>query len=211
MNAKQRAAKIINLLKTEYPEAKIALKSVTPVQLLVAVILSAQCTDRQVNKVTASLFKKYKTAKDFANANLKTFQHEIRSTGFYRNKAKNIIASAKMVQKDFKGKVPDSMEDMLKLPGVARKTANIVLAGVYGVTAGIAIDTHCIRLTQRWGLTKNKDAVKIEQDMMSLIPKKDWERFSLMTIKHGREICYARKPDCKGCFLNRICPSAFKV
>ena len=206
-----KATRILKLLKKEYPRTKIALKSRTPIQLLVSVILSAQCTDKRVNIVTATLFKKYKTVADFANADLKTFQQEIRSTGFYRNKAKNIIATAKMIQKDFNGKVPNNMEDMLKLSGVARKTANIVLGSVYGIVEGIAIDTHCIRLTQRWGLTKNKDAVKIEQDLMKIIPKKDWDKFSLMTIQHGRQVCYARKPNCSECFLNKICPSAFRV
>ena len=206
-----KAKKITQLLKKEYPQARIALKTTTPIQLLVAVILSAQCTDKRVNIVTATLFKKYKTVADFANADLKTFQQEIKSTGFYRNKAKNIIAAANMIQKDFNGKIPNTMDDILKLPGVARKTANIVLGSVYGVVEGIAIDTHCIRLSQRWGLTKNKDAVKIEQDLMKIIPKKDWDKFSLMTIQHGRQVCYARKPNCAGCFLNKICPSAFKV
>ena len=206
MDTKKQAVKVIKLLKKEYPKAKIALKSVTPMQLLVAVILSAQCTDKQVNKVTASLFKKYKTPKDFANANLNTFKQEIRSTGFYNNKAKNIIASAKTIQKNFDGKVPDNMEDLLKLHGVARKTANVVISAIYHKNLGVCCDTHVCRLSQRWSLTKNKDPVKIEQDLMSIIPKKDWEKFSLMTIKHGRQVCYARKPNCAGCFLNKICP-----
>ena len=206
-----KATRILKLLKKKYPRTKIALKSRTPIQLLVSVILSAQCTDKRVNIVTATLFKKYKTVADFANADLKTFQQEIRSTGFYRNKAKNVIGAANMIQKDFNGNIPNTMEDILKLPGVARKTANIVLGSVYGIVEGIAIDTHCIRLTQRWGLTKNKDAVKIERDLMKIIPKKDWDKFSLMTIQHGRQVCYARKPNCSGCFLNKICPSAFKV
>lgn len=207
----QRAAKIIKLLKKEYPGARIALNYGNTVQLLVAVMLSAQCTDKMVNKVTASLFKKYKTARDFAAANPKQFEQEIRSTGFYRNKAKNIIAAAKIIQKDFGGKVPDSMEDLLILPGVARKTANVVLSTAYGKNLGVCCDTHVIRLSQRWHLTKNKDAVKIEQDLMKLIPEKDWEKFSLMTIKHGREVCFARKPNCSSCFLNKVCPSAFRV
>ena len=206
-----KATRILKLLKKKYPRTKIALKSRTPIQLLVSVILSAQCTDKRVNIVTATLFKKYKTVADFANADLKTFQQEIRSTGFYRNKAKNVIGAANMIQKDFNGNIPNTMEDILKLPGVARKTANIVLGSVYGIVEGIAIDTHCIRPTQRWGLTKNKDAVKIERDLMKIIPKKDWDKFSLMTIQHGRQVCYARKPNCSGCFLNKICPSAFKV
>lgn|SRR3989338_4673616 len=211
MDAKERAAKISGLLKKNYPKSGIALRHDNPMQLLVAVILSAQCTDKRVNIVTGSLFKKYKTVNDFAKADLKIFEKEVRSTGFYRNKAKNITASAKMIKKDFNGRVPDNMEDMLKLPGVARKTANIVLSRAYGIIDGIAIDTHCIRLTQRWGLTRNRDAVRIEQDMMKLIPRRDWDRFSLMTIRHGRTVCHARKPNCAGCFLNKICQSAFKV
>ena len=211
MDKKRHAARILGMLKKNYPKPEIALSCSNPVQLLVAVILSAQCTDKRVNLVTTGLFRKYRTAADFANADRSEFEQEIRSTGFYRNKAKHIIGSAKMIQKDFGGRVPDSMEDLLKLPGVARKTANVVLSAVYGKLEGCCVDTHVRRLSQRWHLTKNADPNKIEQDLMDLIPRKSWEKFSLMTIKHGREICSARKPNCAGCFMNRICPSAYKV
>ena len=211
MDRKKRAVGILNLLKKRYPNPKITLNHGNPIQFLVAVILSAQCTDKRVNIVTAKLFRKYKTASDFANANRAVFETEVRSTGFYRNKAKNIIASAAMIQKDFGGRVPDNMADMLKLPGVARKTANVVLSAVYGRLDGCCVDTHVRRLSQRWLLTNKSDPEKIEQDLMALIPRKYWEKFSLMTIKHGREICSARKPDCKGCFMNKICPSAYRV
>ena len=211
MDKKQQASKVLKLLGKNYPKPEIALRQGNPVQLLVAVILSAQCTDKRVNIVTASLFRKYKTAADFANADRSVFEQEIRSTGFYRNKAGNIIAAARMIGNDFGGRVPDSMEDILKLPGVARKTANVVLSAVYGKLEGCCVDTHVRRLSQRWHLTKNTDPVKIERDLMEIIPKKYWEKFSLMTIKHGREVCFARKPNCGGCFMNRICPSAYRV
>ncbi|MBN2454905.1 endonuclease III [Candidatus Woesearchaeota archaeon] len=210
MDAKTRANRILKLLLKNYPGERTALKYSGPFQLLVSVILSAQCTDKRVNIVTKTLFKKYKTAKDFAKADIKKLEQEIRSTGFYRNKARNIRAAAQIVVKDFSGKTPDTMEELLTLPGVARKTANVVLSAAFKKNEGIAIDTHCIRLTQRWKLTKNRDPVKIEQDVMKLIPRKNWGTFSFKTIKHGREFCYARKPNCKGCFLNKICPSAFK-
>ena len=211
MDKKQRSARILGLLRKNYPKPEIALRYDNPVQLLVSVILSAQCTDKRVNMVTADLFRKYRTVVDFANADQGQFEREIRSTGFYRNKAKNIIASAGIIQKDFGGKVPDTMEDLLKLPGVARKTANVVLSALYGKLEGCCVDTHVRRLSQRWHLTKNSDPNKIELDLMEIIPRRFWEKFSLMTIKHGREVCFARKPDCGRCFMNRICPSAYKA
>ena len=206
MNPKHNAAKILSLLKKEYPKAKIALSSRTPIQLLVAVILSAQCTDKRVNIVTKGLFRKYKTVSDFANAKQKVFEQEIRSTGFYRNKAKNIIATANMIQKDFNGKIPSSMENMLKLPGVARKTANIVLGNVYGVVTGIPVDRHMKRVNFRLGLTKNTNPEKIEKDLMQIIPKKEWKRYSYYIISHGRAVCKAPTPICSKCILNKICP-----
>ena len=206
MTPKQRAAKVINLLKKEYPAAKIALYSNNPMQLLVAVILSAQCTDKMVNIVTKHLFKKYKTVDGFAKADLNTFQNEIRSTGFYRNKAKNIIATARIIQKDFNGKIPDNMDDLLKLKGVARKTANIVLSNVYGVLAGIAIDTHMKRVNYRLGLTDNTNPDKIEQDLMKIIPKKLWNRYTYLIIEHGRAVCKAPVPACSKCVLSKVCP-----
>ncbi len=205
MNLQTRANKIVELLEKHYP-AKIALNFKNPLQLLVATILSAQCTDARVNMVTKELFKKYKTAHDFANADLKTFEQEIRSTGFYRNKAKNIIAAAKKIVDDYNGKVPNTMEELLTLPGVARKTANVVLTGAFGKIEGIVVDTHVRRLSQRLGLTKNNDPKKIEQDLMKIIPKERWGTFSLQLIYHGRQVCKAKKPLCYECFLKDYCP-----
>lgn len=211
MNVKKQAAALMSLMKKRYPRVRVALNYSSPMQLLAAVILSAQCTDVRVNIVTKDLFRKYRSAGDFAGADLAVFQKEISSTNFYRNKARNIIGAAKIIEKEFNGRVPDSMEDLLRLPGVGRKTANVILSTVYHKNEGICLDTHCIRLTQRWGLTKSKDPVKIENELMPVIPQKDWERFTLMTIKHGREVCHARKPGCGRCFLSEICPSAFKA
>ena len=199
--------KIIALLEEEYPRARIALKFGNSVQMLVSTILSAQCTDERVNKVTAELFKKYKTARDFAKANLKTFEGEIRSTGFYRNKAKNIINSAKIIVEKFKGRVPDSMEELLTLPGVARKTANVVLYNAYGKVEGIVVDTHVRRLSLRLGLTNFDDPGKIEKDLMEIVPRAKWGAISYLLIDHGRRICRARKPNHAECVLKDICPS----
>ena len=178
---------IIKLLKKDYPEAKISLRYENPVQLLVAVMLSAQCTDKKVNIVTKVLFKKYKNAKSFAEANIKIFQEDIKPTGFFRVKAKNIIESFKIIVEKYDSRVPCSMYDLTKLPGVARKTANIVLSNAYGIVEGIAVDTHVKRLSQRLGLTKNKDPEKIERDLMELIPKKEWFNFTYLLIEHGRQ------------------------
>lgn len=199
--------KILSLFKKEYPKAKIALNFSTPLEILVATVLSAQCTDKRVNIVTKSLFKKYRKVQDYAKANLKTFEQEIRSTGFYRNKAKNIISAAQKIIKDFGGKLPDSMDKLLQLPGVARKTANIVLLNGFGKVDGIAVDTHVRRLSQRLGLTKNQDPQKIEQDLMKLLDKKEWGKFSYLLIDHGRKICDAKKPKCLECILQKLCPS----
>ncbi len=206
MDAKKRAAAVIRILKNEYPKAKISLNYGNHVQLLVSVILSAQCTDKRVNIVTGSLFRKYKKAKDFANANLRKFQREIRPTGFYRNKGKNIIASAKMIQKEFKGKVPDRMEDLLKLPGVARKTANVVLGNAYGIVEGVVVDTHCKRVSYRLGLTSSTAPEKSEKELMRIIPKEDWSSYGYLAIAHGRAVCKAPVPLCSKCVLSRICP-----
>ena len=190
----KNAERLIKALKGLYPDAKIELKYGSPVQLLVAVILSAQCTDKRVNIVTESLFKKYKTAEEFAGAEPETFEKEIHSTGFYKNKTKNIIGATKMIVDEFKGKVPDNMNDLLKLPGVARKTANVVLWTVYGKNEGVTVDTHVMRLAQAYGLTKEKTPEKIEKDLMKLIPQKDWGWFSLALVLVGRYISSARKP-----------------
>lgn len=201
-----RAEKMLNLLKERYPHATTALKFSSPFELLVSTILSAQCTDARVNMVTKELFKKYRTAKDYAGADLKTFEQEIRSTGFYHNKAKNIIGAAKNIIEKFGGKVPDTMEELITLPGVARKTANIVLSGAYGLIEGIAVDTHVRRVAFRLGLTNNTDPEKIEEDFMEIIPRHDWWTFSNVIIYHGRETCVARLPKCSVCILNRLCP-----
>jgi len=199
--------KILPLLKKEYPKAKIALNFSNPLEILVATVLSAQCTDERVNMVTKSLFKKYRKVQDYAKANLKTFEQEIRSTGFYRNKAKNIISAAQKIVKDFNSKLPDSMDKLLQLPGVARKTANIVLLNGFGKVDGIAVDTHVRRLSQRLGLTKNQDPQKIEQDLMKILDKKEWGKFSYLLIDHGRKVCDAKKPKCLECILQKLCPS----
>lgn len=200
-----KSNEIIRLLKKEYPENKIALESENPLDLLVATILSAQCTDERVNKVTPILFKKYRTAGDYANAKPNVFEQEIKSTGFYKNKTKSIIACCKELANKYNGKVPDNIEDLTKLPGVGRKTANVVLGNAYGIP-GIVVDTHAKRVSFRLGLTKNTDPEKIEFDLMKIIPKQDWIHFSNALIYHGRRVCDARKPKCDICALMGICP-----
>ena len=205
------AAEVIKRLKKAYPEARIALKYGSPMELLVATILSAQATDVKVNEVTAKLFKNYRGVNDYADADPGEFEQDIRQTGFYRNKAKNIIRSAGIIRESFGGQVPRTMAELVTLPGVARKTANIVLYNAYGVVDGIAVDTHVGRLSQRLGLSTNKDPVKIEKDLMKQIPQKEWGGFSYLLIDHGRAICTAIRPKCGDCLLNDICPSAFRV
>lgn len=205
-----REQKILQLLKQHYPNAKIILNYSNNWELLVAVILSTQCTDTMVNRVTEKLFKRYKTIEDCANANLFELEQDIRSTGFYKNKAKNIKAAAMMILEKFKGHVPRTMNELIMLPGVARKTANIVLGNAYGVVEGIAVDTHVGRLSQRLGFSKFSNPDKIEQDLMQLFDKKDWFTLAYLLIEHGRKICVAKKPKCEQCFLNTLCPSAFK-
>jgi endonuclease-3 len=207
---RKAANRIYKILASEYPEVTTALKYRNVFHLLAATILSAQCTDERVNKVTKELFKKYRTVKDFAEASVPKFEKEIRSTGFYRNKAKNIIASARAIIKDFGGKVPPDMESLITLPGVARKTANIVLFHGYGKNEGIAVDTHVRRVSRKLDLTANTDPVKIEQDLMVLFDRKKWGNLSNLLIKHGREVCNARKPLCMRCPLKDMCPSANK-
>jgi len=201
---------IIKILKKEYPEAKIALRFKNTWQLLVATILSAQCTDVRVNQVTPVLFKKYKTVSRFSKANLEELEKDIYSTGFYKSKAKSIVGSAKKILNEFNGKVPSTMEELTSFPGVGRKTANVILSSGFGIIAGIVVDTHVIRLSQRLGLTKNIDAVKIEEDLMAIAPKKEWGIFSHLLILHGRKICHAKKPLCVECRINKLCLSAFK-
>ena len=207
---KRKVERILTLLKKEYPGSTTALTHKNPFELLVATILSAQCTDTRVNIVTKELFKKYKSASDYARADLKRFEQEVRSTGFYHNKAKNIIGAAKMIVGTFDGRVPDSMEKLIELPGVARKTANIVLSHGYGRIEGIAVDTHVRRVSFRLGLTKNDDPVKIERDLMEITPKNDWPHLSDLLIAHGRAICAAAKPKCPECALGSLCPSKKK-
>jgi endonuclease-3 len=204
-----KVLKIIELLEREFPDAKIALHYLDSLQLLVATMLSAQCTDERVNLVTKALFRKYRKAEDYAEADLKELEQEIKSTGFYRNKAKNIKNAGKMLVERFHSQIPKTMDEMLELPGVARKTANIVLQNAYGVVEGIAVDTHVRRTSQRLGLTKNADPAKIEQDLMRIVPKNKWIRITDLLIFLGRNVCVAKKPKCEICVLNKLCPSAF--
>jgi len=209
---KQRARKILSILKKCYPGATTALHHSNALELLIATILSAQCTDERVNEVTKVLFSRYKSAADYANAPRSELEKLIKSTGYYRQKAKNIHAACKVIAERFDGRVPDSMEDLLQLPGVARKTANVVLGTAYGKNEGIVVDTHVGRLAWRLGLTwsarNEKDSAKIEQDLMQLFPRKDWTFAGHAMIWHGRLVCKARKPDCQNCKLSPHCPSA---
>ena len=205
----QRALKVIELLEKEYPNAKTALNYTNPLELLVATMLSAQTTDERVNIVTKTLFKKYKTPEDYANADLKELEQDVRSTGFYHNKASNLKKSCQMLVEKYNSQVPKTMNQLIELPGVARKTANIVLFNAYGTIAGIAVDTHVRRLSQRLGLTDQNDPAKIEQELMKIVPKEKWMRLTDLLIFHGRQVCMAKKPKCEICLLNKICPSAF--
>jgi len=206
--AKKRIGKIVTILRREYPRSRTALRFETPLQILVATILSAQCTDERVNKITPGLFQKYPTAADFARAAQAELEAEIRPTGFFRNKAKSIIGATKKIVADFRGRVPDRMEDLISLPGVARKTANIVLSSAFGKAEGIAVDVHVKRLSGRLGLSQEHDSEKIERDLLRLVPRKDWLDFNYMLVDHGRKICQARKPRCLECVLKDLCPSA---
>ena len=203
---KLRARKIVSLLKKAYPSARCSLNHKSPLQLLIATILSAQCTDARVNMVTPALFKRYKTASDFANARLPALQRAIHSTGFYRNKAKNIRASCCIIVQKHGGKVPRTMEEMLELPGVARKTANIVLGNAYGVIEGVPVDTHAIRISHLLGWTRQRAQGKIERDLMALLPRADWLKISNLFVHHGRAVCIARRPKCGSCPVRNLCP-----
>jgi endonuclease-3 len=209
LEPKTRVLKIIELLEREHTDAKIALNYSNPLELLVATMLSAQSTDKTINKVTKTLFKKYTKPEDYANAKLTELEQDIRSTGFYHNKAKNLQNATKMLVEKYNSKVPKTMEELVKLPGVARKTANIVLTNAFGMVAGVAVDTHVRRLAQRLGLSENKDPDKIERDLMNITPKDKWMRLTDLLIFHGRRVCTAKKPNCAECVLNKICPSAF--
>lgn len=207
MDKKKLVREIIKRLKKEYPNARVALNFSNPFELLVATILSAQTTDAHVNKVTEGLFKKYRAIKDYADAPIEKLESDLSSINFYRNKAKNIKTSAKMIIERFNSQVPKTMDELLSLPGVARKTANIVLTNAYGINEGIAVDTHVRRLSQRLGLSDSEDTAKIERDLMEITPREDWGNLSNLLILHGRKICQAKKPDHKNCVLSDICPS----
>lgn len=204
----QRALEVLIRLKRLYPDATCTLNYETPVQLLVATILSAQCTDERVNQVTPELFKRFPDAKAIASADLAELEQLIRSTGFYRNKAKNIQGACRLIVEKFNSQVPKRMELLLELPGVARKTANVVLAHAYGIIQGVTVDTHVKRLSNRLGLTTESDPVRIERDLMRLLPQEDWENWSIRLIYHGRAVCMARNPACDRCVLANLCPAA---
>src|SRR5438128_7087820 len=205
---KERTAKIIKLLKRAHPDARCALNHSNPFELLVATILSAQCTDERVNIVTADLFRKYRRPEDYLKVPAAELQQDVRTTGFFRNKTKSIQGACKMLVEEFGSEVPRTMDELLRLPGVARKTANVVLGVAYGIAAGVVVDTHVSRLCHRLRLTKQKDAVKIENDLLELVPKKDWIIFSHLLIFHGRRICKARRPLCEECVVEKLCPAS---
>ena len=201
---KEKVSRIIPLLYENYPEACCSLDYQKPHELLIATILAAQCTDERVNIVTKDLFEKYKSIEDFAMANPEELEQDVKSTGFYRNKAKNIIACCKKLLKEHNGRVPDTIEELTALPGVGRKTANVVLGNIYGIP-GIIVDTHCKRLSNRLGLTKNEDPEKIERDLMEVVPQDHWTKFSNNLVFHGRAVCNARKPKCENCSIAKDC------
>lgn len=205
---KDRTARIIKLLKRAHPDAHCALNHSNAFELLIATILSAQCTDERVNIVTADLFRKYRKPEDYLKVRDTELQQDIKTTGFFRNKTKSIQGACKMLVEEFGGEVPQTMEELLKLPGVARKTANVVLGVAYGIGEGVVVDTHVSRLSQRLRLTKNKEAGKIEQDLMEIVPRKDWIEFAHLLIFHGRRVCKARRPLCEGCAVEKPCPSS---
>ncbi len=207
MDKKTKALEIIKRLEKEYGKAKTALKFNNPFELLVAVVLSAQCTDDRVNKITPELFKHFPTPAKMAEAKLEDIEELVRSCSFYRNKAKNIHAASKMIVEEFGGEVPDTMEELIKLPGVARKTANVVLYNAFGKNEGIAVDTHVKRLVKRLGLSDKADPVKIEKDLMAIVPQEYWGPFTYLLIEHGRKVCKAKKPNCEACVLKDLCPS----
>ncbi len=207
MRSEEKVAEILKRLKKIYPHPKTALNFRTPFELLVATILSAQATDVLVNKVTGELFKKYRSVRDYADAPLEKLRKDISSINFYKTKAKNIQACAQIIVEKFRGNVPKTMEELITLPGVARKTANIILSNAYGIIAGIAVDTHVKRLSQRLGLTKHDDPVKIEQDLMNIVPQAEWSHLSHLLILHGRKVCHAKKPIHQECILSPLCPS----
>ena len=207
---KEKVKNILNILDEHYPNVRVALNYTNPLELLIATILSAQCTDERVNQITPYLFKKYPTAKDYATADLKTLEEDIKPTGFYKNKAKHIKECCQVLVEKYHGQVPANLEILTKLPGIGRKTANVVLGNAFDIP-GIVVDTHVRRVAKRLGLTKHQDALKIEKDLMQLIPKEKWTKFSLQLTWHGRRICKARKPQCNKCPLHKWCDEYQKV
>ncbi len=207
---KKRTAEIIKRLKKEYPDAHCALNHANAFELLIATIISAQCTDVRVNIVTAELFRKYRRPQDYLQVSPEELEQDIRSTGFFRNKAKNIQAACEKIIENFGGEIPNTMDEILTLNGVARKTANVVLGNAFGIASGVVVDTHVSRLSQRLGLTEKTTPEKIEKDLAELVPKKDWIIFPHLLIWHGRRICQARKPKCAECVLENICPKLYK-
>ena len=205
---KQKTRNIIRLLKREYPNAECSLVHSNPFELLIATILSAQCTDERVNIVTADLFRKYRKPEDYLKVPDTELQEDVRTTGFFRNKTKSIQGASRMLIDKYKGRVPQTMEELLELPGVARKTANVVLGNAYGIPAGVVVDTHVSRLSQRLGLTRNTQPEKIEPDLIELVPRKDWIQFPHLLIAHGRKVCKARRPLCEVCVVEEPCPSS---
>ena len=206
---KQRVRKIIHLLKRAYPDAKCSLEHSNAFELLIATILSAQCTDARVNIVTQDLFRKYRKPQDYLKVAPKDLEQDIRTTGFFRNKTKSIQGTAKVLTEQYGGKVPQTMEQLLELPGVARKTANVVLGNAFGISAGVVVDTHVTRLSHRLDLSAQKTAEKIEEDLIAIVPKKDWVIFPHLMIAHGRAICKARNPLCAECVVEKLCPSSY--
>ncbi|MBV9924884.1 MAG: endonuclease III [Acidobacteria bacterium] len=206
---KRRAGQLVKLLRKEYPEARCSLDYGNALELLVATILSAQCTDERVNVVTSSLFRKYRTWEDYASAPAAELEADIKSTGFFRNKAKSIQGACRQIGERHKGDVPRSMDELLELPGVARKTANVVLGNAYQIASGVVVDTHVARLSARLGLSREKTPEKIERDLVGLLPESEWIDFSHLLIAHGRKVCKARNPACGECVLAKLCPSAF--
>jgi endonuclease-3 len=206
---KQRARKIITLLKRAYPDARCSLNHANAFELLIATILSAQCTDARVNIVTQDLFRKYRRPEDYLRVPARELERDIRTTGFFRNKTKSIQGTAKLLTEEFDGRVPETIEELLELPGVARKTANVVLGNAFGNPAGVVVDTHVTRLSHRLGLSTQKTAEKIELDLVEIVPKKEWVMFPHLMIAHGRAICKARNPLCAECPIEKLCPSSF--
>ncbi len=208
---RERAREVIARLRQLYPDARCSLNFSTPLELLVATVLSAQCTDERVNAVTVALFKKYQSAADYAGARPEELEQDIKQTGFYRNKAKHIREAARLLVERYNGEVPKTMSELLTLPGVARKTANVVMGNAYGIVEGVVVDTHVGRLARRLGFTQSEDPVKVEQDLMALFPQEDWLPLSHLLIYHGRAICQARRPLCEECALADLCPTGQEI